>query len=1171
MLSSKQLASLLLFAISALPVVAQTDSAKLDGTVQDQSGAVVPNANVVAVNTHTQRSSRTTADGQGHFVLPALQPGIYQLSVDAPGFRKAVINALELNVDSTVSQIVKLEVGQATESVVVEAENVAVQTGESQIGRVINMKDIDTLPQLARTPLTLAIFASPGVQVFQQGSSAGTDTSYSHINGLRSGSNNNTLDGIDVNDSVAPRLGLSLTASDTDSVGEFRVITEGGKAEYGRNAGGQVELITRSGTNQYHGNLFDYLRNTDLTANDFFSNSSNVARPLFIQNIFGGSMGAPIKHNKLFIFGNYQGRRTHQQIVRNRIVPTDLAKQGIFQWKPAGGAVQQYNIVTNDPRGKGIDPYVASLLKLYPSPNNNDVGDGLNSAGFRFNNPNGSLEDQFTIKADYNMTAAQHIFFRQSWERNSSIDSLNSADAPFPGEAQGTQGGKRWGVAAGWDWTLTTSIVNEFRYGHQSATTDFVRPERVAGPMISQNPLNDNWFPPVLPSYAQGRNSPVNEWTDNITKIHGSHTFKAGFNMRFTTQFGYNDANIYPNINLSTANGNAPPASATPPGNLSPTDLTTFQGMYNNLLGRVSQISQTFYSNLQMFQAAGTPRVRNFVFHEYGFFFQDDWKATRNLTLNVGLRWEFLGVPFETNGISGSLDQVASLNTVSQIDNLTIKKGAQWYNNDWNNFAPRFGFSWDPKGDGKMAVRGGFGIFYDRNIGSTANGVDGNTPGFTQSVPVFPNVAAGSDVRISDNPALPAQPGAPVLTLPATRSTSAIVFNPNLRTGYVPQWSLTVQREIARNTVIEAGYVGNRGVKLYYNEDLNQPRIYGDFLQSFQQLQAYVANKSSVPPASNTLVRIFGSPDAAVTAIGSSTLTTGQVRLAADTVDQNNYTKYAAAGISQFYLRNYPQYFQLVEGTNDGRSYYNSFQLSLRRQVGALRMTANYTRSKSMDNVLSTATSGEGNGFSEPIDNYNAALGRARSNFDIPNVFTFSSAYTLPVGKGHAFGADMPKWANTLVGGWDLGGLMIWDSGSPFTVVTSRLTGPSDQLTTTGDWANYTGSRNIGSVSLQGNGVYFFTPAQIANFSYPVAGDIGNSGRNAFRGPRYFNIDMSLVKRFAITEKHALVFRAEAYNVINNVNFANPGLNLAIPAGFGKISSVVGNARFLQMALRYEF
>jgi hypothetical protein len=415
---------------------------------------------------------------------------------------------------------------------------------------------------------------------------------------------------------------------------------------------------------------------------------------------------------------------------------------------------------------------------------------------------------------------------------------------------------------------------------------------------------------------------------------------------------------------------------------------------------------------------------------------------------------------------------------------------------------------------------------------------------------------------------LPAQPGAPVLTLPPTRSTSVIVFNPNLRTGYVQQWSLTIQREIARNTVFEAGYLGNRGIKLFYNADLNQPRVYGDFLQSFQQIQAFIANGAAVP-ASNTLVKIFGTPQAAVSAIGQSTFTTGQLRIAADAVDTSpvNFAKYAPAGISEYYLRNYPQYGQLVYGTNDGRSYYDSLQLSLRRQVGALRMTANYTRSKSLDNVVSSLTSGEGNGFSEPIDNYNEILGKGRSNFDLPNVFSFSGIYTLPIGKGHSFGGDMPRWANTLVGGWDVGGISIWESGLPFTVSSGRETGASLNNT----WANYTGSRNIGSVSLQGGGVYYFTPAQIANFSFPAAGDIGNSGRNAFRGPRYFNIDLSLVKRFAITEKHSLVFRAEAYNLLNNVNFANPNLNISVPGTFGKISSVVGNARFMQMALRYEF
>ena len=456
-----------------------------------------------------------------------------------------------------------------------------------------------------------------------------------------------------------------------------------------------------------------------------------------------------------------------------------------------GGATQQYNVLNADPLHKGIDPTIATLLKIYPSPNNNTVGDGLNYAGYRFNNPNNSLEDQFTIKADYNLNDNQHVFFRQSWQRNSSIDSLNTADANFPGQPQGTQGGKRWGVAGGWDWTITPTTINEFRYGHQSATTNFNRPARVAGPMYTFN----TWTNPILTNFAQGRNSPVNEYTDNLTKIHGNHTFKIGGNVRFTKQYGTNDAGIYPNESLSISlSGNAPPTSANPPG-VTGTALTTFQGMYNNLLGRVGSIAQTYYSNLSTLQAPGTPRVRNFLFHEYGFFLQDDWKVSRRLTLNLGLRYDFSGVPTEINGFSGSLDQAASINTVSQIDNFTIKKGAPWYKNDWNNFAPRFGFAWDPKGDGKTAIRGNYGIFYDRIIGSTSSSVDSGTPGFSSALTVFPNQAAGSDVRASDNPTPPAQPAAPVLTPAANRSISSIsIFDPNLRTGYVEQYGLNVQR-----------------------------------------------------------------------------------------------------------------------------------------------------------------------------------------------------------------------------------------------------------------------------------------------------------------------------------------------------------------------------------------
>ena len=1137
----------------------QTQSARLQGTVHDASGAIVPNAKVIAVHNATKDSSDATTNSSGVYVLPVLRPGTYTLSVEAPGFAKSVVTGVELAVSSNVTQDVMLDLGKLTETVEVTANVVAVTTADAQVSAAVSITDIDNLPQLARQPIALTYF-QPGVAISQNGSNAGADYSYSHINGMRQGSNNNTLDGIDINDAVAPRLGLAMTANNTDSVEEFRVVTEGGKAEYGRNAGGQVELITRSGTNEYHGALFEYIRNTALNANDFFSNKSGVAKPMFIQNMFGGSFGGPIKHNKLFIFGNEQTRRTHQQVSRVRTIPSELAKTGIFQWT-AAGVTNQFNILNADPRHKGIDPIIATLMKNYPVSNDNSLGDGLNYQGYRFNNPANTLEDQFTIKADYNLKDNQHIFARVSWQRNSGIDTTNSADAYFPGQPQGTQGGKRWGVAGGWDWTINPTLVNQFRYGHQSASVAFVRPDRVAGTMYTFN----QWTMPIYNAFAQGRNSPVNEYTDNISKIHGNHTFKAGGNVRFTTQWGTNDAGIYPNASLGTTlTGNTPPA--VQPAGLTSTQLTNFQGLYNNLLGRVGSIVQTFYSDLNKFQAAGTPRVRNFVFHEYGFFVQDDWRMSRNLTLNLGLRWDFSGVPSETGGFSGTLDQVANLNTSSQIDNLTLKKGGQWYKNDWNNFAPRLGLAWDPKGDGKMAIRANYGLYYDRIIGATTSLVDGNTPGFSQSVTVFPNQTAGSDLRASDNPALPAQPPAPVLTLPATRSTSVVAFNPNLRTGYVQMWSLNVQRQITKDTVIQVGYLGNHSIKMFMNQDISQIHTNPTALAAFNEIaRNYNAGTLANVSPSNVFVRILGSASSAVSTLGASNLQTGQYNNGVNNVEQMSgvQAKYAAAGVSEYFLRNYPQFLQLIYGTNAGSANYHSFQFSLHHKTKSYSLNANYTFSKSLDNM-----SNEGNGFSDVMDNYNLGINKGRSDFDRPHVFNFQGLYTLPVGTGHALGGNMPKWANAIIGGWDFGGLVIWESGQVMTASSGRYTVNSWGVSS---WDNYSGSRNIGSVMRRGDGVYFIDPTLISQFNYPGAGDYGSAGRNTFRGPRFFNVDASLVKSFAITEKKKVVFRAEAYNLFNNVDFANPSMAISSPSTFGKVSSVVNNARILQGALRFDW
>ena len=1174
-----------------LPLLAQIQNARIEGTVQDSSSAVIPGTKLFLVNNRTQAKMDAETNASGFYFFPSLPPGFYTLTAESTGFRKATITNIEVTVGETIRHDVTLEVGTVTENVTVEAATVHVQTGEATIQRAVTLRDIDTLPQLGRNPIALATY-QPGVQL----GTSPNDPSFARINGLRQGSNNNTLDGIDVNDAVVPRLGLTLNANNTDSVEEFRIITSGAKAEYGRNAGGTVELITRSGTNTFHGNLFEFHRNTVLNANNFFnkSNGTEIPRPKFIQNQFGGSFGGPVVipkvfngKDKLFFFYNYQGSRTAQEVVRNRTVLTPEAKSGIFRWivpagQPGAGEIRSFNIVQNDPRHIGIDKQVASNLALLPAPNNNDVGDRLNTAGFRFNAPANGNGDQHTFKADWNATQNIRAYFRYSWFKTVTLaDSLNNAEATFPGQPNGTQGGIRSGYSTGATWTIKPTLVNEFIAGIQESNVDFGRVRSLfhrGEALITANLFTN----PIPVGFGSTRNSPVNPLlSDNLSIIRGKHTFKTGVRFSKITQFQSSDANIWPNILVNQNNGNAAPGTIGPSGaQIAAADRQRFDNLYNDLLGRVASIQTTFYSDLTTFQP-GKPRVRNFIFHDYGYYFQDDWRVTPNFTLNAGLRYEFYGVPYERDRLQGDIiqNQAGLVNTAGQISDLTVKRSDHWYNNDWNNFAPRIGFAWSPFKDGRTSIRASYGVFYDRVIGGASIDPDSTMPGFAQSVTVFPNQASGGDIRASDPLPLPAPPGTPTVTPVANRSFGTInLFAPNFRQPYVLQLNFTVQREIVRNTVLEAGYVSTRGIKLLLDQNVNQTRIYNGFLSDFNELRAFQANGTATS-AGNSLVRLFGSASAAITAIGATPVRQGAVGAAANTVDTNNFTRYAAAGLSQYYLRNFPQFTNVWLSTNAGRSYYDSLQLSLRRQAGALKFAVNYTWSKTIDN-----SSVDGSGNTGPLDSYNLRTMRALSDADRPNTFNWSVSYTLPIGRGKLIGGNMPDWVDRIAGGWEIGSLGIVTSGQPLSISSGVLTGPNitdfGPLTTNlGSLANFNGKdRNIGSAQRFGGGVRFFTPEQIAMFSVADPGSVGTSGRNTFRGPGFFNTDLSLVKRFRVYGEHTfLTFRAEAYNLLNWVNFNPPSVNLQTPQSFGQISSTPtgasnqSGARILQGALRLDF
>jgi hypothetical protein len=401
---------------------------------------------------------------------------------------------------------------------------------------------------------------------------------------------------------------------------------------------------------------------------------------------------------------------------------------------------------------------------------------------------------------------------------------------------------------------------------------------------------------------------------------------------------------------------------------------------------------------------------------------------------------------------------------------------------------------------------------------------------------------------------------------------TAAVFHPGLRTGYVQQYSVSIQRELVRGIIAEAAWVGNRGIKLVHQTMPNQRKIHGDFLHAFRELQDF-SRHGIVPGPANTLVRIFGTPQAAATVLSNS-LDQNAAGAAAETVDTLNYSLYPAAGVSPFYIRNYPQFNSLFLATNDGRSYYDSLQLSIRVRANTTTFQAHYTFSKVLDVISNSGAAPE-----SVIDQFNLRLNRGRADFDRTHVLSTFATWMLPFGKGGAFGRTWPRWLQSIASSWEVSGIAVWESGSPFSVRSGRQTTGS----TAASFADYSGDRNIGSVQRRGDGVYYFTPEEISRFTLPLAGEIGTAGRNTFRGPRFFDIDFSAAKRFLLTEGQSLTFRAELYNAINNPNFGNPGASLTNPATLGRITSglrglagapigeTFGGPRVVQLALRLDF
>ncbi len=792
----KLLAVLILVVCSGLifSALAQTGTSRVTGVVQDTTGAVVPGATVTLTNEGTNIVFSATTTSAGIYVFDSVQLGTYTVSVEKQGFKKFVSKGNVLGAGQPLTINAQLAVGETQEVIEVIGSAERVQTSTSgNFGATLNNKTLTDLPlglesgTGGRNPL-IFVRLQPGVV-----SGANTGGA-SHVNGARDRAFNYTLDGIDINESSAGGSEFSPLRTNPDGLQELRVITSNATAEHGRNSGAQVVLVTKSGTNDFHGNLFYFHRNSALAANEFGNNLNGIAKPALRQHQYGGDIGGPISIPKLydgkdrtFFFFNYQGQRQVFPVTLTRTVYTPALIGGVFRYVQGGqnlnagqtnasvdangnplrpncsatvttNCIASYNIVQNDPRKLGIDPTIQQrVLSLFPAPNNYSVGDGLNTAGYTFSIGRLDPQRDFVFKIDHRFNDSHNVSVRYAWGKQDTVNDTTNSGAPaFPGlppKVNTTRDPRN--LAINYRWVLTPSLVNEFVVGGNHFTFNFVNPSAGEQPfhVVTINPTD-----PL--DFTVGNLRTINTYqiVDNLSWTKSAHLVKGGINFRYQQHRDMRGSiagqNANPIVNiagsaqtnvgcLSGASGvNASgqeffclPALTTSsvPG-INNLDRTRLQTSINDLLGRVGTITQGFVADIGLtgFQPAGTLFENDARYGEYDFYIQDTWKLRSNLTLDLGLRNELKLTPFARGRLYAPLQTVRVGETPT---NALRWADRDLYDSSLNNWSPSIGLAWDPKGNGRTSIRANYRLAYDRlNTFVLSSAIYNTIPGVTLGV-----------------------------------------------------------------------------------------------------------------------------------------------------------------------------------------------------------------------------------------------------------------------------------------------------------------------------------------------------------------------------------------------------------------------------------------------------
>jgi hypothetical protein len=1162
-----------LFFSGASVSFAQVDAGAILGTVKDSSGAVVPSAKVTLTNDDTGLVVTTTTGGSGEYTFSPIKIGHYSLAAELKGFQRVEHTHVTVQVQQRVVVDFVLPPGQMTQTVEVSAAPPALQTQEASVGQVIGEKSINDLPLNGRNFTFLARLSAGVTQGQQDTRGLGASGSFS-ANGSRPAQNNYLLDGIDNNTNLVDFLNGTAFAvrPPIDALAEFKVQTNDYSAEFGRAAGAILNATIKSGTNQFHGTAWEFLRNDALDAANFFENSGGLKKGKYRQNQFGASLGGPLWRNKTFFFVDYEGTRIRQAIPYVSSVPTalerssgyanlsELLSQGGTRTDVLGRTFplgQVFDPSTTRAVGSGfvrdpfpgnilpanrLDPNGIKLLDLYPAPNNPGLFNNYASNPVQSNDVN-----QYDVRVDQNFSDKDSLFARVSYSDNPQL-----IPGPFPGIADGgafytgDQSATAINAVVSETHSFSPNLVNEIRVGYNRLATDRVQPFAntlgipeqfgIQGvPQVASNGglggidiqgLNGLGSSDYIPSIEY---SNTYQFTDNLTKHLGRHSLKVGYEfqrLRFSIlqppqgRGHWSYSGLYTDIptqisgNTGLAQLLLTPTPGTVPG------AANFVGGADNIAA----------SNI-----ANTDQKHNYS----GLYFQDDFQVTPKLTVNLGLRWEYFGQLIELYGAqsnflpSGVPGKPSEFLLTKQRCNTplspefvaaTVADNIKTVCSDvpglghsqLSNFSPRVGFAYQLTP--KLVVRGGYGFFY----GGFENSVVETYVDFPFQFSLgYPNLVPNAPVTFPNGTIGTLETGLTAIPLTSDAvQPSGVSFTGedyHMKTPYTQGYNLTFQYQLSANDTVQAGYVGNTVRHLGVYTPPNAP---GELL----------------PP-----------------------------------------------GLNQYDFAPYPDFQTNFTYTSfAANSFYNSLQLNYERRFNnGLSMLANFTWSKCRTDAVDVLNQTALTGYRAPrLPGFGIQGDYGLCEFDVPKAFHFSGSYDLPVGHGRKYLANSRGIVDALLGGWGTNWILTLQDGQPGTV-------PCAITTTSGFGCNALLVPNQDVYAHNRSVDQWLNPAAFA--SPPVATTVGQSdysplggAPSQFLGPGYHRLDFSLFKSFRITERTRIEFRSEFFNLTNTPNFSLPGFGgngvTAAPGAldytsseFGKITStrdLQNDQREIQIALK---